>query len=218
VSQRALAAEAGVDHTLLSLIERGLREPSITVLTAIGAALGADVSVRLYPTTGPRVRDPIQARIIETLVGIVHQRWDRLLEVSVLRPARGFIDLVLVDRPPLHVICTEVQSEFHRLEQLIRWTNEKANSIQTAEFWDQLPAVPKVERLMVVRSTRTNGEIALRFGETLRIAFPASVSLAFRALTSADQPWPGAALIWADVRGDRVTIMDRPPRRVSVGR
>jgi transcriptional regulator with XRE-family HTH domain len=107
-----LATEAGIDHALLSLIERGEREPSITALTTIAAALGADVSVRLYPGAGARIRDPIQARIIEMLVGILHPRWDRMLEVPVLRPVRGFIDLVLVDRPPTHVIGTEVQSEF----------------------------------------------------------------------------------------------------------
>jgi len=216
-SQRKLAAEADIDHALLSLIERGLREPSITALTAIAAALGADVGVRLYPGAGPRIRDPIQARIIETLVGLLHPRWDRMLEVPVLRPARGFIDLVLVDRPQTHVISTEVQSEFRRIEQLIRWANQKSQSMPSAQFWDQLPGEPKIDRLMVVRSTRTNREIAIRFGETFRIAYPASARAAYRALTTGDEPWPGAALLWADVRGDRVRVMDRPPRGVTVG-
>jgi transcriptional regulator with XRE-family HTH domain len=216
-SQRELAAEAGIDHGLMSLVERGLREPSITVLTAIAIALGADVSVRLYPGTGPRIRDPIQARIIETLISMLHPRWDRMLEVPVLRPARGFIDMVLVDRPPTNVIGTEVQSEFRRIEQLVRWANQKALSIPSAEFWDQLPGKPHIDRLMLVRSTRTNREIAVRFGETLRIAYPAPASAAYRALTSDVHSWPGAALLWADVRGDRVTVMDRPPRGVSVG-
>jgi transcriptional regulator with XRE-family HTH domain len=216
-SQRELAAEAGIDHGLMSLIERGLREPSITVLTAIATALGADVSVRLYPGSGPRIRDPIQARVIETLIGIIHPRWDRMLEVPVLRPARGFIDLVLVDRPPTNVIGTEVQSEFRRIEQLIRWANQKALSIPSAEFWDHLPGKPHIDRLMVIRSTRTNREIAIRFGETLRVAYPVTARAAYRALTSDAESWPGAALLWADVRGDRVTIMDRPPRGVSVG-
>jgi transcriptional regulator with XRE-family HTH domain len=216
-SQRELAAEAGIDHALMSLIERGLREPSITVLTAIANALGADVSVRLYPGTGPRIRDPIQARIIETLIGLLHPRWDRMVEVPVLRPARGFIDLMLVDRPPTHVIATEAQSEFRRIEQLIRWANQKALSIPSAEFWDQLPGKPHIDRLMVVRSTRTNREVAIRFGETLRVAYPANARAAYRALTTDVQSWPGAALLWADVRGDGVTVMDRPPRGVSVG-
>jgi transcriptional regulator with XRE-family HTH domain len=216
-SQRQLAAEAGIDHALLSLIERGLREPSITALTTIAGALGADLSVRLYPGAGPRIRDPIQARIIESLVGVIHPRWDRMVEVPVLRPARGFIDLVLVDRPPTHVIGTEVQSEFRRIEQLIRWANQKALSIPSARFWDQLPGEPRIDRLMVVRSTRTNREIAIRFGETLRVAYPASPRAAVRALTTEDEPWPGATIVWADVRGDRVTLMDRPPRGVTVG-
>jgi transcriptional regulator with XRE-family HTH domain len=213
-----LAAGAGVDHTLLSLIERGLREPSITILTAIAAALGADVGVRLYPTSGPRIRDRIQARIIETLVGILHPRWDRMLEVPVLRPARGFVDLVLVDRPPTVVIATEVQSEFRRLEQLLRWSQHKSASLTSATFWDQMPASPRIDRLMVVRSTRTNREIAIRFEETLRVAYPASAHQALQALTTPDSPWPGAGILWADVHGDTVRILDRPPRGVMLGR
>jgi hypothetical protein len=121
------------------------------------------------------------------------------------------------NRPPTHVIATEVQSEFRRIEQLIRWANEKALSIPSAQFWDQLPGNPQIDRLMIVRSTPTNREIASRFGETLRIAYPASARAAYRTLTTGDEPWPGAALLWADVRGDRVTVMDRPPRGLSVG-
>ena len=77
LSQRRLAAMASIDHGFLSLIERGLREPSLAVLVAIATALGGDVSLRLFPGTGPRLRDPIQARITEALVRILDARWTR---------------------------------------------------------------------------------------------------------------------------------------------
>jgi transcriptional regulator with XRE-family HTH domain len=83
LSQRRLAALAEIDHGFLSLIERGLREPSLAILVAIATALGGNVSVRLYPGTGPRIADPIQARITEALVRILHPRWARMLEVPV---------------------------------------------------------------------------------------------------------------------------------------
>ena len=75
VSLRALAEAAGIDYGFLSRVERGVREPSISALAAIAEVLGADLSVRLYPNTGPIVRDHIQARIVEELLRIAHPRW-----------------------------------------------------------------------------------------------------------------------------------------------
>ena len=217
-SQREISEAAGIDHGYLSLVERGLREPSITILTAIATALGADASIRLFPGAGPRLRDPIQARIGEALLRILHPRWDRMLEVPVLRPARGFIDLVLIDRPPTLAICTEIQSELRRLEQLIRWANQKALALPSAPFWDRMDETPRIDRLLVVRSTRSNREIATRFGNTLGVAYHCNSIDAYRALTTSESTWRGPALLWADVRGDVATILDRPPRGVQVGR
>ena len=217
-TQRELSVAAAIDHGYLSLIERGLREPSITALTAIAMALGADLGVRLFPGAGPRLRDPIQSRITEALLRLLHPRWDRMVEVPVVRPARGFIDLVILDRPPSTAICTEIQSEFRRLEQLLRWAHEKAVALPSAPFWDRMEETPRIDRLLVVRSTRSNREIAWRFGETLRAAYPGRTEDAYRALTTPDAPWRQAALLWADVRGDAVRILDRPPRGVLLGR
>jgi transcriptional regulator with XRE-family HTH domain len=97
LTQRRLAALADIDHGFLSLVERGQREPSLAVLTAIATALGGTVHVRLHPGTGPRLTDPIQARITEALVRILHRRWTSMLEVPVYRPVRGVIDLVVHD-------------------------------------------------------------------------------------------------------------------------
>jgi transcriptional regulator with XRE-family HTH domain len=126
LSIRALAAAASIDHGYLCQIEAGDREPSFAVLHAIGGVLGVDVSVRLYPTTGPRIHDRIQAPIVEALFDALHPRWRRLAEVPVLRPARGFIDAVLALPADGIVVATEVQSAIRRLEQQLRWASDKA--------------------------------------------------------------------------------------------
>lgn len=218
LTQRRLAALADIDHGFLSLIERGLWEPSLAVLVAIATALGGTVNVRYYPGTGPRLTDPIQARITEALVRILHPRWTRMLEVPVYRPARGVIDLVAHDRAANVVVATEVQSQMRRLEQQIRWSNEKADALPSAEFWRFTDPGPRIERLLILRSTRINRELASRFAETLVIAFPAASFEAYRALTTPDAPWPGSALVWATVDGDTARILDQPPRGVSLGR
>jgi transcriptional regulator with XRE-family HTH domain len=216
LTQRRLVSMAEIDHGFLSLIERGLREPSLAVLVSIATALGGNVNVRLYPGTGPRLTDPIQARITEALVHILHPRWIRMLEVSVYRPVRGVIDVALHDREANIVVATEIQSQIRRLEQKVRWSNEKAEALPSAEFWRFVDPAPRIDRLLILRSTRVNRELVSRFAQTIAVAYPASPEMAFKALTSAADPWPGSALLWATVDGESVHILDRSPRGVTL--
>ena len=218
LSQRRLAAMASIDHGFLSLIERGMREPSLAVLVAVASALGGTMSVRLYPGTGPRLRDPIQARITEALVRILDPRWTRMVEVPVYRPAGGVIDLVAHDRAAGIVVAAEVQSELRRLEQQLRWSHRKADSLPSADFWRFVEAEQSIHQVLVLRSTRVNRQLAHRFSETLTVAFPADSSDAYRALTTPDVPWPGSAVIWANVDGDAARILEHPPRGVADAR
>jgi len=61
-------------------------------------------------------------------------------------------------------------------------------------------------------------EIARRFEATLRAAYPARSADAFDALTTADRPWPGPAILWARLEKGRPAILRLPPRGVAVGR
>jgi hypothetical protein len=80
-----------------------------------------DLGVRLYPGTGPLIRDHLQAAMIEALLQILHPRWRPSPEVWVTRPVQGVIDLVLEaevdDDATAPLIATEAQSELRRLEQ-----------------------------------------------------------------------------------------------------
>jgi transcriptional regulator with XRE-family HTH domain len=218
LTQRRLAALADIDHGFLSLVERGQREPSLAVLTAIATALGGTVHVRLHPGTGPRLTDPIQARITEALVRILHSRWTSMLEVPVYRPVRGVIDLVVHDRAAHVVLAIEVQSQLRRLEQHLRWMNEKADALPSADFWRHLDAAPRIDRVLVLRSTRINRELATRFAQTLAVAYPARSDVVYQALATNDVAWPGSGLIWASVDGDTARLLERTPRGVTVGR
>lgn len=217
---RALARAADVTPSHLSEIERGIAEPSLAVLAALASVLGADVSIRLFAGTGPRIRDRLQAPMVEALLREAHPSWKRLVEVPVWRPARGVIDAV-VSRPGEVVVAIEVHSELHRLEQQIRWAGEKADALPSADAWSMLlagaPTVP-VSRMLVLRSTRANRDLANAFESTIRAAYPAKAADAVRALRDASVPWPGSALVWAEATTAGARILDRPPRSVRVGR
>jgi transcriptional regulator with XRE-family HTH domain len=218
ISLRRLAQGADVDAGYLTQIFAGDRQPSIAVLVALATALGADLAVRAYPTTGPVIRDRFQAPIVEELVQIAHRSWTRSIEVPVFRPARGFIDVVLDRTSPSEFIATEIQSRLDRLEQTVRWSGDKARSLPSADVWATSVGEPTIHRLLVLRSTAGTRELARRFEATLMAAYPAPAKAVFQALTAADRPWPGHGILWADVRGDEVRILDRPPRGVALGR
>lgn len=219
VSQRRLADEAGIDQGYLSRIERGLGEPTVAVLESIAEVLGATVSIRLQPTTGPRIRDHLQERMVEALLEILHPSWHRLVEVTVHRPSRGAIDVVL-GRLRSPVVAVELHSDLRRLEQQIRWAADKSESLPSAEAWSFLSAAAQpgpASRLLVLRSTRAMRDLARSFERTLHAAYPARTSDAVRALIEPEVAWPGAAIIWAEVASGRTRILPTPPRGVTLG-
>jgi hypothetical protein len=107
-----------------------------------------------------------------------------------------------------------------RLEQLIRWSNQKRDALPSADVWQFATAaaqVPAVSALLVVRSTRATRAVVNDHPEQLRSLYPAHAGGIHAALTT-DAPWPGSGLVWAVVDGGRARLMPRPPRGVGFGR
>jgi len=159
------------------------------VLTAVGAALGADLGVRFFAGSGPRIRDRFQAVMSEELLGALHPRWENALEVPVRTPSRGVIDIVLRDRRGHLVVAGEVQSRLTRLEEQIRWLNEKAVALRDGA--DGSVGSPAVSKLLVLRSTVTTRELARRYETVLGTAYPARAVDVVAALTDGAD-WPGS--------------------------
>jgi transcriptional regulator with XRE-family HTH domain len=208
VTMSQLSDAAGIDRAYLGRIEDGEERPSIDTYAKLSVALGADLGSRLYPNTGPAIRDRQQARIAEALIGILHPRWKPYLEFGVRRPSRGWIDAVLHDAAARTIVATEIQSDLRRLEQLLRWFPEKVMSLPSWEGWAQLRAVTTTSQLLIVRSTRATRQIGREFERQLVAAYPAHPADAIAALTGT-APWPGNALIWAEIERDRVRFISR---------
>jgi transcriptional regulator with XRE-family HTH domain len=208
ISQRAVAAAAGIDPGHLSRIEAGAVGASLGSLARASAALGGELSVRFYPGTGSRIRDHIQAAILEAILRELHPRWKRFVEVPVYRPVRGVIDLVLHDSQAPVIVAVEIQSELRRLEQLIRWSNQKRDALPSADLWQFVSAAqaPPISALLVVRSTRATRAVARDHPELLRSLYPEPAREVRAALTTG-APWPGAGLLWATVEGGRARLL-----------
>ncbi len=219
VTVAQLAEIVEIHRSYIDRIEAGRARPSLPVLTAIGVALGADLSLRYFPGSGPRLHDRFQSVILETLLQRLDLRWRPEPEVTITRPIHGVIDLTLTDRSSPTVIAAEAQSELRRLEQQIRWGSEKAAGL-AQKLADENPAAEgiAVSRLLILRSTVATRELARTFALTLEAAYPARTTDVIRALTTPSGPWPGAGIVWVRLEGGRGTLLDLPPRGVALGR
>jgi transcriptional regulator with XRE-family HTH domain len=213
-----LATITGIDRSHLARVEGGVATPSLDALAAMSVALGVDLSIRCFPGTGPRLVDRFQAPMIESFLRGLHPRWSARLEVPVLTPVRGVIDAVIRDREAPTIVSTEFQSEFRRIEQQIRWNNEKALGLAVDHGRDGKSTQIEVSTLLVLRSTVATREVARTYEATLRSAFPAPYAAMLSALRSASAPWPGSGLLWMRVENGSAVLLDRPPRGVRVGR
>jgi transcriptional regulator with XRE-family HTH domain len=214
-----LGAVAGIDRSHLARIEAGLASPSLDVLVAIGVALGADLSLRYFPGAGPRLVDRFQAPMVEAFLRELDRRWLVRLEVPVTKPARGVIDAALIDRVSPVAVAAEFQSEFRRVEQQVRWNNEKSDGL-VARLAEEDGSASRVvvSQLLVLRSTTTTREIARRYEVTLARAYPARSADAVEALTGPSKAWPGAGIAWMRVENGTAVLLDGPPRGVRLGR
>ncbi len=196
LTRAAVGRAAGIDPSYLPRIELGTASPSLETYALVAAALGADLSIRLYPNTGPAIRDRHQARIVEALLAQLHARWKPYLEIAVRRPSRGWIDVGLHDPGAPVLVATEVQSDLRRLEQLLRWSGEKAASLPSWEGWARLGPAIEVSKLLIVRDTRATRAVAREFRRTLAASYPANPDDALASLAGVG-PWRGSALLWA---------------------
>jgi len=220
-SQASVARAAGIDRAHLCRIEAGAARPSTLVLVHVAAALGAELSVRLFTGVGPRIVDRVQAPMVEALLRMLDRRWVATPEVPVVAPARGVVHVVLHDPGAGLLVACEVHSQIRRLEQQIRWIAEKElalpSSVVARSAASLTGSMPATSRLLVLRSTTANRDLARRFFATLAAAFPARSSEAVAALRG-DAAWPGPAIVWVRVERGTATPLDGPPRGVALGK
>lgn len=215
-TQAQVSDLAGIDRSHYSRIEAGTANASLETLVAISTVLGADISVRLYPGTGPRLTDRHQARMVEILLRSLSDDWRPHVEVPVSRPSRGVIDAVL-ERPAARLlVATEAYSELRRLEQQIRWSADKAASLGSSDLVGPGPEFT-ASRLLVLRSTAATRQLARAFEATLHAAYPARTADVLAALRDRAD-WPGPGIVWIRIEGERVEVLDGPPRGVPLGR
>jgi transcriptional regulator with XRE-family HTH domain len=215
LARSVVARVAGIDPTHLGYLERGDRHPTLAVLTRVAAALGADVSLKVYPNSGSPLRDRFQARMIDAFLTLLPADWVRHLEVPVYRPVRGVIDLVIARPVSGRVVSIEAHSDLRRMEQQLRWAAEKSDALPSAAVWPMLTAGDRrvaTSRILLLRSTPRTRILAREFAATLAAAYPADPADVLDALRDPSRSWPGNGIVWVRVDGPRASILRGTPR------
>ena len=75
LSLSGLARLCGIAKSTLHAIEAGQTEPRLETAARLATALGSDLGLRLYPGTGPLVRDHLQLAMLQALLDVLHPRW-----------------------------------------------------------------------------------------------------------------------------------------------
>ena len=153
--------------------------------------------------------------MLEVLLGRLHPSWHPYTEVAVRRPSRGWIDAALHDPRESLLVATELQSELRRLEQIIRWSAEKAASLPSWDGWTHLGEEPQVSRPPDRAPYPGNPCHGCRVRAPAARGLPGASGRRPRR-ADGHRTWPGPALVWAMIDGERTRL--GPGRQAGTGR
>jgi hypothetical protein len=159
LSQRDAGRHAGLDHTLVGRIERGLY-PAVTLsqLACLCAAVGLDLSVRAY-VGGDPIRDTGHVRLLERLRANLHPSLSWRTEVPLPEPGdqRAWVAVVSRGSSDMGVEAETVLSDVQAQ------TRRAAIKQRDGGLY---------RMILLVADTRHNRDALAACRESLREAFP----------------------------------------------
>ena len=181
LSQRAIAAATGIEQAELSRVERGLR-PGVTVrsLTRIGAAVGVDLSLRLFPGGEP-VRNAAHARLLarfRQLIGDRHWRWGAEVPLPIPGDRRAWDRLLTGPEVRIGVEGETRPTDMQELQRRLALKKRDGG----------------VDRVILVMPNSEWCRRLLRLND-MTSAFPVAARIALRALRDGRDPGGDAVIL-----------------------
>lgn len=165
LTQAQLARLAGVSQSVVSRAERASRRIDWSTACALASATGQELSLKLFPMNGVRLRDRGQVQAVQAIVANAHPSWHPTIEQPVGRQDRRAADLVL--RGPHETIHIEVERALVDLQAQLRAAQLKRSAL--AEQFGQA-----VRLVIAVPGTRRSRRLVGELLPTFRTALPAS--------------------------------------------
>jgi transcriptional regulator with XRE-family HTH domain len=190
LTQRDVAARAGLTQAFVSQIERGLALPGIDSMVRLARVLGMVLSLRLFPGDGLRLRDSGQLDVAHAIRGQTHASVRvRLEEPIAYGNDRRAADMVL--ETPMELVMLEIERGLADFQAQYRAAQLKRTTLSER--------LGRTVRLVIaVPDTRRNRELLRQHEELIKTALPVSSRQIWAAIRSGE-PIGGDGLLWVRV-------------------
>lgn len=176
---------------MISRIERGAVAPDLRSMARLARGIGQQLSVRLYPADGIRLRDSGQLGLAEVIRAAAHPSWRVSLEVPVAPPPdRRAADMVLAGADA--VVLIEIERGLRDLQAQLR-----AAQLKRVAMAERLGR--RVRLVLTVPDSAAARQAVEPHAAVLRSAMPVTSRAAWAAIRSGAS-LNGDALLW--VRAD----------------
>jgi len=174
LTQATIAGACGIARSTYADLERGrTKQVTLTRAAIVSAALGQDLSVKLYPS-GPPVRDAAHVQLLRDFVERVSPTWRKTYEAPIPIPGdRRAWDLVLVGAVSIGVEAETRPGDLQALERAMH-LKQRDSGLKRV--------------VLVVRGSRRNRLLIRELLPVLRTAFPLGTAEVMRALRSGHDP------------------------------
>jgi transcriptional regulator with XRE-family HTH domain len=201
LSQVELARRVGIPQSSISEIERGALAANLARHSRLAAAVGMQLSVRLYPNGQIGLRDSGQLSIAQLLIAQAHAAWRPILEHPIGQaPDLRAADLVLISS--VEVIHVEIERNLGDFQAQLRGGTLKRNDLATRY------AQP-VRFVLVLPDTARLRRIVQAYAPAITAAMPRNSREVLTALRSGE-PLGADGLLW--VRERRSPASNRASR------
>ncbi|MGZ6214385.1 MAG: helix-turn-helix domain-containing protein [Candidatus Limnocylindria bacterium] len=187
LTQGQLASRTGISQPMISRIERGAYAADLRAMTRLARGVGQQLSVRLYPADGIRLRDSGQLSLAEVIRAAAHSTWRVTLEVPVASPPdRRAADMVLANTNGL--LLVEIERGLRDLQAQLR-----AAQLKRVALSERLGQ--KVTLMLAMPDSATARQAVAPHTSILRGAMPVTSRAAWAAIRSGSSI-DGDALLW----------------------
>ncbi|MGZ6255659.1 MAG: helix-turn-helix transcriptional regulator [Candidatus Limnocylindria bacterium] len=187
LTQGQLASRTGISQPMISRIERGAYAADLRAMTRLARGVGQQLSVRLYPADGIRLRDSGQLSLAEVIRAAAHSTWRVSLEVPVASPPdRRAADMVLANTNGL--LLVEIERGLRDLQAQLR-----AAQLKRVALSERLGR--KVTLMLAIPDSATARLAVAPHTPILRGAMPVTSRAAWAAIRSGSSV-DGDALLW----------------------
>jgi transcriptional regulator with XRE-family HTH domain len=202
LSQRDVAARAGLTQAFVSQVERGRVLAGLESMVRLAVVLGLSLSLRLFPGDGLKLRDSGQMDIALAIRTEAHStRRVRLEEPIAYGNDRRAADMIL--ETPIELVMLEIERGLVDFQAQYR-----AAQLKRATLAARLGRT--VRLVIALPDTRRNRELLRQHQELIRTALPISSRRIWAAIRSGEA-LGGDGLLWVRVRRNAASAQQATP-------